>query len=87
LANAIFTDVRVIKGSGCYSYIGRTGGVQDLGIGSGCSTGNTIHEIGHAVGLYHEHTRPDRNSYVIVNTANIQASLWYNCSVTPYLSS
>jgi Astacin (Peptidase family M12A) len=65
--------VRVIKGSGCYSYIGRTGGVQDLSIGSGCSTGNTIHEIGHAVGLYHEHTRPDRNSYVIVNTANIQA--------------
>lgn len=63
--------VQVIKGSGCYSYIGRIGGRQDLSIGSGCSTGNAIHEIGHALGLYHEHTRTDRNNSVIVNFANI----------------
>ena len=50
--------VQVISGSGCYSYIGRIGGRQDLSIASGCSTGNAIHEIGHALGLYHEHTVP-----------------------------
>jgi hypothetical protein len=65
--------INVIQGSGCYSYIGRIGGAQDLSIGSGCSTGNTIHEIGHAIGLYHEHTRTDRNTYVTVNTGNIQS--------------
>ncbi|MFN0213566.1 MAG: M12 family metallopeptidase [Saprospiraceae bacterium] len=63
--------VQVIKGSGCYSYIGRIGGRQDLSIGSGCSTGNAIHEIGHAIGMYHEHTRTDRNNTVVVHFENI----------------
>ncbi|KQQ93782.1 hypothetical protein ASF62_06185 [Leifsonia sp. Leaf325] len=36
----------------------------------GFSTGSVIHEIGHAIGLYHEHTRTDRDSFVTVTTAN-----------------
>jgi hypothetical protein len=27
------------------------------------------HELGHVIGLYHEHQRADRNKYVVVNTA------------------
>jgi hypothetical protein len=65
--------INVIQGSGCYSYIGMIGGPQDLSIATDCSTGNTIHEIGHAAGLYHEQSRTDRDSYVTINYQNIRS--------------
>ncbi len=37
--------------SGCSSAVGRQGGQQFINLGPRCSTGNTIHEIGHAIGL------------------------------------
>lgn len=57
--------------TGCSSNVGRIGGRQYVNLASGCSTGNTIHELLHALGMYHEHTRCNRDSYVIINTANI----------------
>ncbi len=55
----------------CSSYVGyyRYAG-QPVNIGDYCSTGNVIHEIGHALGLYHEHTRSDRDTYVRIQTQN-----------------
>lgn len=44
--------------------IGRQGGRQRINLASWATYGNAIHEIGHAIGLYHEHTRQDRDSYV-----------------------
>lgn len=58
-------------GSGCSSNVGRVGGQQFITLGTGCNLGNTIHEIGHTVGLYHEHSRADRDRYVTVNLANV----------------
>ncbi|MBI4907442.1 MAG: hypothetical protein HY820_27705 [Acidobacteria bacterium] len=63
----------------CSSYVGYTGmAAQPVNLGAYCSTGNAIHEIGHAIGFYHEHTRTDRNTYVVVNTANIDPNASYN---------
>ncbi len=45
--------VNFVTGGGCASYIGKIGGRQIISLASGCTTGNTIHEIGHALGLGH----------------------------------
>lgn len=64
--------VKFQGGSGCSSYLGMVGGEQVITLAEGCSTGNTIHEIGHAVGFYHEQSRADRDNFITVNWNNIQ---------------
>ncbi|MEZ4316174.1 MAG: M12 family metallopeptidase [Myxococcota bacterium] len=70
--------IRVRDGAGCSSRLGRVGGVQDLTLGSTCGRGAAIHEVGHAVGMFHEHVRADRDSHVTVHWDNIAAASTYN---------
>ncbi len=51
--------------------IGRQGNQQFIDLGTDCGTGNTIHEIGHVMGLYHEQSRADRDNWVTINWGNI----------------
>ncbi len=65
-------------GLGCSSYVGMIGGKQPINLATGCSTGNTIHEIGHALGLWHEQSRADRDAFVTIAYENIIPSMAFN---------
>jgi hypothetical protein len=56
------------------SDVGRRGGQQKVGLGDSCAVGTIIHELGHAVGLWHEHCRSDRDQWVEVDFSNIPSA-------------
>lgn len=64
--------------SGCWSMVGKQGGQQELSLGPECSIGNAIHEIGHAVGLWHEQSRSDREKFIKIVVANIHPGYLHN---------
>lgn len=59
--------VHVINGDGNYSYVGMIGGSQDLSMTDWGYKFVICHELGHALGMIHEHQRPDRDTYITVH--------------------
>ncbi|XP_015432107.1 PREDICTED: tolloid-like protein 2 [Dufourea novaeangliae] len=65
---------------GCCSFVGKRGnGPQAISIGKNCDKfGIVVHELGHVVGFWHEHTRPDRDRHVQIIRDNIMSGQEYN---------
>jgi hypothetical protein len=69
--------IYVQNGSGNNSYVGMIGGRQVMNIFSWTYKYAIAHEIGHALGLIHEHQRLGRDSYVTINYSYIQTGYEY----------
>jgi hypothetical protein len=62
--------------------VGKLGGQQNLTVSAW--TRNVIcHEIGHTLGLVHEHQRSDRDTYVAILTQNIQSGDEFAFGILP----
>ncbi|XP_023289723.1 zinc metalloproteinase nas-13-like [Orussus abietinus] len=65
--------------AGCWSFVGKFGGVQILSLqppdknGPNClgTEGKAIHELMHALGIFHEQSRADRDDFVQIHLENV----------------
>ncbi|ODN04937.1 Zinc metalloproteinase nas-13 [Orchesella cincta] len=66
--------------SGCFSSVGRVGGRQVINFEPPCINrhGTIVHEMLHAIGFYHEQSRPDRDDYVTVVWEKIEPGKEHN---------
>jgi hypothetical protein len=73
--------LQFIKSDVCGSYVGRRpykkmkevpGFYQNIFLADGCQEMAILHELGHAIGLFHEQTRPDRDQYIAMQMDNVK---------------
>ncbi|KAM7449676.1 hypothetical protein ABFA07_002352 [Porites harrisoni] len=75
-------------GTGCSADVGYQGRQQYVNLATGCwHMGTVAHEIGHALGFFHEQSRPDRDKFVRVLWYNIQQGRGYNFMKVKYIDS
>ncbi|XP_060107861.1 astacin-like metalloendopeptidase [Heteronotia binoei] len=62
--------VSIVPLSGCFSSVGRIGGMQVVSLAPAClrrGKGVALHEFMHILGFWHEHSRADRDKYITIS--------------------
>lgn len=72
-----------VNSTGNSSFLGCVGGAQPINLTWNASFGVAAHEIGHALGLIHEHQRSDRDLYIEIMAENIKSNVMHNFAVYP----
>ncbi|MGH7245039.1 MAG: M12 family metallopeptidase [Phycisphaerales bacterium] len=78
--------LNIQNSTGNNSQVGRTGGVQTVNIVNWNFSYVMCHELMHALGQWHEQSRPDRASFVNINYPNIQAGFEHNFDIVNALT-
>ncbi|XP_060595864.1 zinc metalloproteinase dpy-31-like [Ruditapes philippinarum] len=81
IVNSTVKSIKFINDSGCYSFVGNSHGIheQTISISQQCTRkGIVAHEIGHALGFWHEHARADRDDFLSVIRENITDGQYHN---------
>jgi hypothetical protein len=65
------------------SYIGMTGGIQDIKLNYGLKKQVVQHEMMHALGVCHEFTRSDRDEYIDIDFSNMMEHFHRQFAINP----
>lgn len=79
--------IKLVRGGGCSSLVGKgKSGMQTIKLGDGCGPGAMRHEFGHALGLFHEQSHPERDQFVEIKWDNIKPKSRYNFKIATNIS-
>lgn len=65
------------------SAVGMSGGMQTIGIQSWHRKFVMVHELFHALGMWHEQSRADRDGYIRINSENIESGSGSQFAIVP----
>lgn len=67
----------------CSANVGYHTGVTPVELGDACAYGNVVHEIGHVLGVGHEHMRSDQRRYITRHMENAKPHTEHNFEPMP----